>query len=58
MVPDSLDTKRLIIQAMHDHPLAGHFSFLSYRVPVHSYQARKPSKTPDEPEVRRNKDLI
>ena len=24
VVPDSVDTKRLILQAMHDHPLAGH----------------------------------
>ena len=24
MAPDSVDTKRLILQAMHDHPLAGH----------------------------------
>ena len=26
VVPDSKDTKLLIFQAMHDHPLAGHFS--------------------------------
>ena len=34
------------------------FFFLGYRIVVHSYQARKPSMTPDEPEVRRNTDLI
>lgn len=26
VVPDSVDTKRLILQTMHDHPLAGHLS--------------------------------
>ncbi|KAA6420609.1 MAG: hypothetical protein FRX49_09402 [Trebouxia sp. A1-2] len=26
VVPDSKETKLLILQAMHDHPLAGHFS--------------------------------
>ena len=26
------------------------FFFLGYRIVVHSYQARKPSMTPDEPE--------
>ena len=34
------------------------FFCLGYRIVVHSYQARKPSMTPDEPEVRRNNDLI
>ena len=34
------------------------FFFLGYRIVVHSYRARKLSKTPDEPEVRRNTDLI
>ena len=24
MVPNSADTKRLILQAFHDHPMAGH----------------------------------
>ena len=25
VVPDSTDTKRLILEAFHDHPMAGHF---------------------------------
>ena len=27
VVPDSTDTKRLILEAFHDHPMAGHFGF-------------------------------
>ena len=30
--------------------------FWGYRIIVHSYQARKPAKTPDKPEVPRNND--